>query len=116
MEEDNIDFSALPPPIKLSYTIHSYSGHTAQYTPSHIFVDSPSDQSSRWTGSSGVGSESLEDRSKVESRSSSPLNTNGSSSSGVKINSKRKETQYITLELEKPSLIKFIGFGKYHKG
>jgi len=40
------------PPSPLSYSIHSWSSHSATYHPKNILVNKPNDQSSRWSSGS----------------------------------------------------------------
>ncbi|ORY89609.1 Muskelin N-terminus-domain-containing protein [Leucosporidium creatinivorum] len=105
---------ALPPPSVLPYTIHSSSGHTASFRPTNILVDNPSDQSSRWTGATSKASD---ERELARQASSAPASAPASGSSTPREGQpkKKRETQYIIMELENPAIVTGIGFGKYCK-
>lgn len=119
---------SLPEPSLLTFSIYASSGHTASYIPSNIFSDNPCDQSSRWTGGVPGGTSEAEDlRTSATSRLSRTTGTAGggaatstsmsTSASGSGLSqSKKKETQFLTLQLDKPSLVTVVGFGKYHRG
>lgn len=118
---------SLPEPTHLTFSIYASSGHTASYVPSHIFVDNPCDQSSRWTGGVPGGTSETEDvRKSSASRLSRTTGTGGGAATSTSMStsasgsglgqSKKKETQFLTLQLDKPSLVTVVGFGKYHRG
>ncbi|TPX47932.1 hypothetical protein SeLEV6574_g02348 [Synchytrium endobioticum] len=72
--------SIMPPtPHILKYDIHAWSSHSASYHPSHILVNKPNDQGSRWSSGSN------------------------------------NQSQFITIKLDRMSIVQTISFGKYHK-
>lgn len=79
------------------HSIHSSSGYTASYSPEHILVDNPSDQSSRWTGAV---------------TESSARNTSAQQQQHVFA----RYDKYVMIKLDEPADVTHIGFGKYFKG
>ncbi|UZJ52511.1 hypothetical protein CBS101457_001831 [Exobasidium rhododendri] len=114
---------------RLRYSIVEASSYSGVYEPHNILYDRPHDLGSRWSGAAvasiapsvmssssngsgnGVGTPSGSSQ-----RSSSPLygGKPGSRYSG-KSSPLPDDKQYIILQLDKPSILKKIFFGKYHK-
>ncbi|KAM0749031.1 hypothetical protein T439DRAFT_327521 [Meredithblackwellia eburnea MCA 4105] len=115
LERREITIETLPPSHVIPYSIHSCSGYTAAYVPTHILVDNPEEQSSRWTGAAEATGAELGDgypKSNPTPGTSTPV---GAGASGAGAGRRRRDIQYITLELETPALITSVGFGKYMK-
>ena len=81
-------------PRKLKYSIHSCSSVSQSFHPDNILEDKPFDQASRYIF------QSVEVRHDLLSRWSSDTN---------------KPPQFLSLRLERPSLVTSITFGKYEK-
>ena len=81
-------------PRKLKYSIHSCSSVSQSFHPDNILEDKPFDQASRYIF------QSVEVRHDLLSRWSSDTNT---------------PPQFLSLRLERPSLVTSITFGKYEK-
>lgn len=88
------------------YRVHSVSGYHASFHPSHILVDKPTDDSSRWTAPSP------EDR-RQQARRASGVGT-GPSSAGTSP-TRRREPEWIIVELEQVAILRTVGFGKTTK-
>ncbi|BGP63257.1 hypothetical protein NBRC10512v2_004597 [Rhodotorula toruloides] len=95
-----------PPNPRLSYVVHSVSGYHASFHPSHILVDKPTDDSSRWTAPSP------EDR-RQQARRTAGVGT-GPSSAGTNP-ARRREPEWIIVELEQVAILRTVGFGKTTK-
>ncbi|KAA1063777.1 hypothetical protein PGTUg99_001630 [Puccinia graminis f. sp. tritici] len=91
-----MDPSTFDHPHQLSYTIHSSSTCSPVYHPFNILEDAPTDPNSRWSGS-GPATKS----------------TSAEATSLIKLPSKRKD--YIIIDLGKPSIVRSITFGKFHR-
>lgn len=109
-----------------SCRIHSSSGHTAAFKPELIAHDNPADQSSRWTSATSKPGDDARASSSGPGAAGSSVGQSSaastSPSSGVTLHpsqprSKRRkrDSQYITLELPTPAIVTAIGFGKYQK-
>ncbi|GAA5939325.1 hypothetical protein JCM1841_002936 [Sporobolomyces salmonicolor] len=91
------------PPSRLAYSVHSASGHHAKFLPTHIYVDKPADDSSRWTAPSP------DDR-KRQRKAAAALASPGAGGKGALV--KSKQSEWIILELQETSLVRYVGFGK----
>ncbi|GAA5913327.1 hypothetical protein JCM8208_005210 [Rhodotorula glutinis] len=83
-------------PARLSYSIHSTSGVYASFHPDHIRTDNPHSDTSRWTAPP------------PDHR----RNTTTSTTVGTK---RRRDPEWIILELDDTALVRTIGFGKTSK-
>ncbi|KAK4054316.1 hypothetical protein OIO90_003549 [Microbotryomycetes sp. JL221] len=120
---------------RLEYTIHSSSGHTSTFKPELVLTDEPHDQSSRWTGATAKPGDELKSGYPPilsPSTTSSTPSTTAAHRSGDSLTiptadphhheqpqrptkRRKREVQYITIKLDKPSIVHRVGFGKYQK-
>ncbi|GAA5937045.1 hypothetical protein JCM3775_001937 [Rhodotorula graminis] len=85
-------------PARLSYSVHSTSGVYAAFRPDHIRTDNPHSDTSRWTAPPP------DHRRRDTSSSSSTVGTK-----------RRRDPEWIILELDHTALVRTIGFGKTSK-
>ncbi|KAK4054099.1 hypothetical protein OIV83_001124 [Microbotryomycetes sp. JL201] len=109
-------------PTRLEYTIHSSSGHTSSFRPELILVDEPHDQASRWTGVTTKSSDEMKQgvsyTGLLGAADSLTVPVSGGDDSHAQarpFKKRKRDVQYITVELHKPSIVHKIGFGKYQK-
>ncbi|GAA5847415.1 hypothetical protein JCM9279_000471 [Rhodotorula babjevae] len=86
-------------PARLSYSIHSTSGVYASFHPDHIRTDNPHSDTSRWTAPPPDH--------RRNTTSSNPPSTVGTK--------RRRDPEWIILELDHTALVRTIGFGKTSK-
>ncbi|GJN91382.1 hypothetical protein Rhopal_004403-T1 [Rhodotorula paludigena] len=82
-------------PLRLALSVHSVSGYHGPFHPDLVLVDRPADESSRWTSPS------------PESRNHSARRNPG--------HARRREPEWIILELQQTAIVRRIGFGKTTK-
>ncbi|KAM0789624.1 hypothetical protein ACM66B_000429 [Microbotryomycetes sp. NB124-2] len=107
---------------RLEYTIHSSSGHTSSFRPELILVDEPHDQASRWTGVTTKSSDEMKQgvsyTGLLGAADSLAVPVNGTDDTQAQprpFKKRKRDVQYITIKLDKPSIVHKVGFGKYQK-
>ncbi|GAA5864021.1 hypothetical protein JCM1840_000669 [Sporobolomyces johnsonii] len=90
-------------PSRLAYSVHSASGHTGSFAPTHIYLDKPADDSSRWT--TPTPDDRKRQRKAAAALASPPTGANRARLRG-------KQSEWLILELHDTSLVRYVGFGK----
>ena len=129
--------------VPLRYSITRASSYSGAYHPNNILHNRPHDMYSRWSGSSSHAQPALPSSSALHGLTSSSSSASPSASSPSNLSSsvsgssstrkpgppgssipsavignssgQHSPKQYIILKLEKPSIVRTITFGKYHK-
>ncbi|OAV88452.1 hypothetical protein PTTG_08015 [Puccinia triticina 1-1 BBBD Race 1] len=97
-----MDHALFNHPHPLSYTIHSSSTCSPTYHPFNILDDAPTDPNSRWSGSGPA----------TKASTTTPTTEREPTSANLRL-PKRKD--YIIIDLGKPSIVREITFGKFHR-